>query len=119
MKIRSPFFWIKTFTGCLLFFGCTTRNESQTLLPSGKLYEYDGNLSPRWSSPENANGRKGKGGMSNHGAKGQASFPIPKGQSLTLLDIKDQGIINRIWITVNERTPTMLRSLRLGLYWEG
>ncbi|HVW59084.1 MAG TPA: glycoside hydrolase family 172 protein [Puia sp.] len=117
MKIKSSV--LKTFTGCLLFFGCTTRNGSQPPPSYGKLYEYDGNLSPRWSSPENVNGQKGRGAMSNHGAKGQASFPIPKGQSLTLLDIKDQGIINRIWITVDNRTPSMLRSLRLDMYWDG
>lgn len=73
MKIRSPVF--RTFAGCLLLFGCTGRNGSPTHPPSGKLYAYDGNLSPRWSSPENVNGQKGRGAMSNHGAKGGESLP--------------------------------------------
>jgi len=28
------------------------------------------------------------------------------------------GIINRIWITINDRSPNMLRSLVINMYWD-
>jgi len=36
-----------------------------------------------------------------------------------LADIQGAGIVRRIWITVNERSPEMLRSLRLEMFWDG
>jgi hypothetical protein len=35
---------------------------------------------------------------------------------LTLLDLKESGIIQRIWITINDRSPEMLRSLKLEMF---
>ncbi|HVW63165.1 MAG TPA: glycoside hydrolase family 172 protein [Puia sp.] len=103
------------FAVCLILAGCSARQEKK--VPHGKLYEYSGST-PRWSSPENLNGQKGKGAMENHGAKGHAYSPIPKGASLSLLDIRGQGIISRIWITINDRSPGMLRSLKLEMFWD-
>lgn len=84
----------------------------------GKWYEYDGNSSTRWSSPENPDAKKGSGGMTNGGAKGRASTSIPTSSSLNLLDVQGQGIVNRIWITINDRSPKMLRSLKLEMFWD-
>ena len=106
---------IRWFAVCLILAGCSARQEKK--VPHGKLYEYSGST-PRWSSPENLNGQKGKGAMENHGAKGHAYSPIPKGASLSLLDIRGQGIISRIWITINDRSPGMLRSLKLEMFWD-
>ncbi|MEJ7679654.1 MAG: hypothetical protein WKG06_17700 [Segetibacter sp.] len=39
------------------------------------------------------------------------------GQSVVLLDIKEQGIIQRIWLTINQ-SPKLLRSLRLQMFWD-
>ncbi|RYY30098.1 MAG: DUF2961 domain-containing protein [Chitinophagaceae bacterium] len=86
---------------------------------SRTLFQYDENSRPRWSSPENINGIKGAGGQENYGAKGRASRYIEAGETLVLLDIKDQGIINRIWLTINDRSRTMLRSLKLEMFWDG
>src|SRR6185503_2205007 len=36
----------------------------------------------------------------------------------TLLDVNGQGIIQRIWLTVN-RSPIILRSLHLKMFWDG
>ena len=88
--------------------------------PAGKnLFEYDENSKPRWSSPENINGVKGEGGKENFGAKGRPARFIEAGETLVLLDIKEQGIINRIWITINDRSRNMLRSLKLEMFWDG
>jgi len=83
-----------------------------------KWFQYDENAASRWSSPENRNGVKGKGAMENLGAKGHASDPIESGATSTLLDVDGSGIINRIWITVSDRSPEMLRSLKLEMFWD-
>ena len=28
-------------------------------------------------------------------------------------------MVRRIWMTLNDRSPTMLRGLRLDMYWDG
>ncbi len=71
------------------------------------------------SSFENLNGLKGEGGKSNLGAKGHAFESLKAGQSKILLDVQSAGIIQRMWFTIDERTPVMLRSLRLRIYWDG
>jgi len=84
-----------------------------------KLYEYDGNATTRWSSPENMNGLKGVGGQENNAAKGHAFDGIESGASRWLLNVSGAGIINRIWITVSDRSPEMLRGLKLEMFWDG
>jgi len=71
------------------------------------------------SSFENLNGVKGAGGKTNKTAKGNAFESLKAGESKTLLNIKSAGIIQRMWVTVNDRSPQMLRSLRLRMYWDG
>jgi hypothetical protein len=71
------------------------------------------------SSFENINGVKGAGGKSNHSAKGNAFEGLKSGQSKTLLDIQGPGIIQRMWFTLRDRTPEMLRAVRLRMYWDG
>jgi hypothetical protein len=99
-----------------LFTACkdvTTQSTS-----SSRLFEFDNNQETRWSSPENLNGIKGMGGKANNGAKGHPFDSIGAGQSYTLLDIQDQGIINRMWITIRDRSPQMLRSLKIEMFWD-
>jgi hypothetical protein len=71
------------------------------------------------SSFENINGIKGSGGKSNHTAKGNAFESLKSGESKTLLDIHGPGMIQRMWFTLQNRTPEMLRALRLRMYWDG
>jgi hypothetical protein len=85
----------------------------------GNLFSFDDGQEPRWSSPENPNGIKGEGGTTNNGAKGHPYDTIAAGASLDLLNIKEQGIIRRIWITINDRSPEMLRALKLEIFWDG
>ena len=77
------------------------------------------NISPRWSSAENMNGVKGKGGQENNGAKGRPSVGLEPGDSYDLINTQGMGIITRIWITINDRSPEMLRALKLEMYWDG
>ncbi len=88
-------------------------------LPQEKmLFEFDKNNVPRWSSPENMNGLKGAGGKENNKAKGHPYDTIGVGKSYSLLDVQAQGIISRIWITINDRSPEMLRSLKIEMFWD-
>lgn len=82
-------------TACLLFI-CSCNSNQPTANHGNNLFEFDDAIETRWSSPENMNGVKGQGGKENNGAKGHAFDEIPAGASYKLLDIKDQGIINRI-----------------------
>ena len=72
-----------------------------------------------WTSFENPTGKKGAAATENKGAKGHAFDRILAGDSSVLLDLEGPGIINRIWLTVSNRTPEMLRSLKLKIYWDG
>jgi hypothetical protein len=71
------------------------------------------------SSFENLNGLKGAGGKTNHSAKGNAAEDLKSGRSKTLLEIEGAGIIQRMWFTLRERSPEMMRSIRLRIFWDG
>lgn len=102
-------------------YSCNSANQSSekqvNILPSN-LFEYTDNIEPRWVSFENISGSKGMGGMENNGAKGHACDNIPAGVTKTVLDIKGPGIINRMWFTISDRSPEMLRSLIIKMYWD-
>jgi hypothetical protein len=72
----------------------------------------------RWSSFENPNGQKGQGGKENQGAKGHAYDRIGSHSSQVIFSDRGSGTIRRIWLTVNDRSPVMLRSLRIEMYWD-
>jgi D-arabinan exo alpha-(1,3)/(1,5)-arabinofuranosidase (non-reducing end) len=82
-----------------------------------ELFQFQEQTS-HWTSPETRDAPRGQGGRENQGAKGHPYDTIRAGQSLVLADIKGAGIIRRIWITVENRTPAMLRSLRLEMFWD-
>ena len=73
----------------------------------------------RWVSFENVSGEKGVGGMENKGAKGHAFERLKAGESVDLVNFNGSGIINRIWLTVSDRSPEMLRSLKIEMFWDG
>lgn len=85
---------------------------------AGALYRYDESMRPRWSTPESLNGALGSAATENGGAKGHAFDSINPGATKVLLDAKGPGVISRMWITVGDRSPEMLRSLRLEMYWD-
>jgi hypothetical protein len=91
---------------------------SALFLSAQQLYEMPGSVSSRVSSFENPNGIKGSGGKTNKTAKGNAFEMLRPSETKTLLDIKGEGTIRRIWMTI-DRTPLKLRSLRLQMFWDG
>lgn len=72
----------------------------------------------RWASFENPAAAKGQGARENQGAKGHAFDSVRPGETRTLLDVKGAGEIRRIWLTIRERDPQMLRALRLQMFWD-
>lgn len=87
-------------------------------LPAQELYEIPASKKTRWISFENPSGAKGTGGKENRGAKGHPADILQPGGRITMMDYKGAGIIERIWLTVNERSPVMLRSMRIEIYWD-
>jgi hypothetical protein len=83
------------------------------------LYQYQENQRPHWISPENPTGAPGAGGRENRGGKGHAFETIPVGRSHVLADIQGAGIIDRMWMTIEDRAPDALRGLKLEIYWDG
>jgi hypothetical protein len=73
----------------------------------------------RWASFENPAAAKGQGAKENNGGKGHAFDSIHSGETKTLLNVKGSGEIRRIWLTIRERDPEMLRALRLEMFWDG
>jgi hypothetical protein len=88
-------------------------------LQAQELYRFPSNTTTGWSSFENPNSVKGEGGKENKNAKGHAFNMIKPGEKVVLLDVAGAGTIQRMWMTLNERTPRVLRSVRLDIYWEG
>jgi hypothetical protein len=106
MKFRLHLFYILA----LLF--------PASIVTGQHLYEIPTQTKTRWASFENPTTSPGSGGRENKKAKGHPSDLIQPGEKKTLLDIKGAGILSRIWLTVNERSPQMLRSLRIEMYWD-
>src|SRR3569833_31322 len=100
-----------------LLFAALFLLSGQLLKAQGNVYEFNNNAESRWSSPENINGIKGQGGKENYGAKGHPSDSIAAHSSRTLLDIQATGVINLIRVTISDRSPQMLRSLKIEIFW--
>jgi hypothetical protein len=83
-----------------------------------QLYEMPKDAQSRLSSFENPNGIKGSGGKTNKTAKGNAFEWMQPGETKTLLDIQGEGMVQRIWLTI-DKNPVKLRSLRLQMFWDG
>lgn len=94
-------------------FNCLLLNAS-----AQQLYEMPKNAQSRLSSFENPNGIKGSGGETNKTAKGNAFEWMQPGETKTLLDIQGEGMVQRIWLTI-DKNPVKLRSLRLQMLWDG
>lgn len=82
------------------------------------LFEKPRGVQTRWFSFESSETGRGRAGLTNRGAKGHAFDRVSAGETKTLLDVSGSGTICRIWMTVNDRSPEMLRSLRLDITWD-
>lgn len=83
-----------------------------------ELFQFRNNTTPGWSTFENKNSIKSAGGTSNRNSKGHAFEELAPGSVTELLNIKGAGTIQRIWMTVSDRSPFMLRSMKLEFYWD-
>lgn len=83
------------------------------------LYEKPKGVKTRWISFENTTTERGKAALENKSAKGHAFDNVRPGETKTLLDIQTSGSIRKIWLTINDRSPEMLRGLKLEMYWDG
>ena len=72
-----------------------------------------------WFSPENRSGRRGAGGTENKGAKGHAWDNIEPGSTYVLADVQGAGTVDRIWMTIDDRSPEVLRGIKLEIFWDG
>ncbi len=88
-------------------------------LAAQELFRMPEGVQSGLSSFENLNSVKGSGGKTNKTAKGNAFESLKAGESKTLLQVKGPGIIQRMWFTIQNREPVMLRSLRLQIFWDG
>ena len=87
---------------------------------SPSFFALPGNVETRWASPENPEGLKGEAARVNQGRKGRPNVPLAAGESLVLAQASGRsGIIRRIWITIDDRSPVALRGLRIDMYWDG
>ncbi len=84
------------------------------------LYKLPDGVVTRWASPENPKGLKGEGGKEGGGRKGRACFPLHAGETVVLAEEpRSSGVIRRIWMTISERTPEMLRGIKIEFFWDG
>jgi len=84
------------------------------------LFEVPEGVQTRWASPENWDGEKGAGGQANKGRKGSACFRLNAGEQKVLAHAENTcGTIRRIWITISDRSPAMLRGIRIDMFWDG
>lgn len=84
------------------------------------LYSLPDNIQSYWASPENPEGKKGAGALSNKGRKGRPCLPLKSGEQTVLAQASGQsGMVHRIWITIDKRWPAVLRGLRIDMYWDG
>lgn len=83
-----------------------------------EIYKKPKHVETRWINFENYNGKKGQGGLENIGAKGHAFERLLCGETKTLMDFEGEGIIKRIWLTINERDKETLKAIHLRMYWD-
>jgi hypothetical protein len=78
-----------------------------------------GAVETRWFTFENQKGLKGQAGQARFGRKGAPATSFPAGTTLVLADIKESGTIRRIWATLGNRSPEVLRGVKIEIYWDG
>ena len=117
MKNLAAFFTL------ILLISCNTSKKDHTFLLSDIQEYYKAapeGVETRWISSENKTGGKGKGAMTNKGAKGDAFSMIGPGDTLTIFDQKGSGIITKIWSANSiQWFKEDRRKLSINMYWDG
>ena len=121
MKQKNRWYIFLSISVALVFsvFSCRTEKaKTANQILNAPLFQYQ-DIETRWNSFENPTSGKGAGGKENKGAKGHPYDYLKAGESKVLLDVEGSGIITRMWFTIREKTPEMLRSLKLEIFWDG
>ena len=84
-----------------------------------EFYKRGSGIETRWASFENPSAARGNGGRTNGGAKGRPCLPLRAGETAVLLDVGGCGRVTRLWMTLRDRSPAMLRGLVLRMFWDG
>ncbi len=85
-----------------------------------QLYRIPEGVQTRWASPENFSAEKGAATRGNDGRKRSAWFSLKAGETREMANLSGvSGTLRRIWITINDRSPKMLRGLKFEIYWDG
>ncbi|WP_332243877.1 glycoside hydrolase family 172 protein [Flavivirga spongiicola] len=102
---------------------CNNSKKDDTFLLSDIQEYYKAapeGVETRWYSSENKTGEKGKGGITNKGAKGDAFTMIGPGDRTVILDYKGAGIITKIWSANSMQwAEEDRRKLSINMYWDG
>jgi hypothetical protein len=99
---------------------------------SDNLFTIPPDVEMRWATAENPKGERSgacKPGINMdfrtaHRSDGRkvspCLAPFRAGQPFTLAEVKGAaGMVRRLWITIDDRSPQMLRGIRLDMYWDG
>ncbi|WP_299535567.1 glycoside hydrolase family 172 protein [Ulvibacterium sp.] len=116
---------VLTFSVLTLFIGCQqpkteTKETGFSQSDIEKVYKAaPEGVHTRWVSSENRKGEKGRGGMTNKGAKGDAFSMIGPGDTLVIFDQKGPGIITKIWAANSFGwNQENRRKVSINMYWD-
>lgn len=118
MNLKNHFAFFHFVQISLLFSCQPEKPKTAEQVLNAPLFQYQ-DTEPRWNSFENPTSEKGTGAMENKGAKGHPYDILKAGESKVLLDVQGMGIITRMWFTIQDRSPQMLRSLKIEMFWDG
>ncbi|WP_422351058.1 glycoside hydrolase family 172 protein [Flagellimonas sp.] len=103
--------------------GCNQPKEGKAFTPSDIEKYYlaaPEGVETRWISSENKKGEKGKGGLTNKGAKGDAFSMIGPKDTLVIFDQQGPGIITKIWAANSFGwSHENRRKVSINMYWDG
>ncbi len=107
----------------IFLIGCSESKKEPVFQLSDIREYYKGapeGVETRWISSENKTGAKGKAGMTNKRAKGDAFSMIGPGDTLVIFDQKGSGIITKIWSANSIQWAKEDRQkLSINMYWDG
>ncbi|TKG91884.1 DUF2961 domain-containing protein [Puteibacter caeruleilacunae] len=108
--------------GMIAFASCQQKTEapSYSLEDMKTLYKAaPEGVETRWASAENPNAEKGKGAMTNKGAKGDAYTLIDAHTTKVIFDQKGAGVITKIWSANSALwSAENRRKVKIEMYWD-
>jgi len=99
----------------ICFLVCAAPRAAET----GALFNVPAGVQTRWASMENPDGQKGRGATANFGRKGAACKPMEAGESLIMAHGAGAAIVRRMWVTIPDRSPELMRGMVIKMYWDG